>query len=140
MHFEIQNFKFEFRLKMTSFAEQYEVISESQVTSDGKVIKKIFKEGDGTVPNSGDKVSVHYRGTFESGDQFDCSYSRGPLEFNVGEGMVIKGWDLGVLSMSLGEKAQLIIHSDYGYGNKGYPPVIPAKATLLFDVELVSIN
>ena len=125
---------------MSSFADEYEVISESKVTSDGKVTKKIFEEGDGTKPKKGEQVSVHYRGTFENGDEFDCSYDREPLDFNVGEGQVIKGWDLGVLSMSVGEKAQLTIHSDYGYGNKGYPPVIPAKSTLLFDVYLVAIN
>ena len=125
---------------MSSFADDFEVISETNITTDGKVVKKIFKEGSGVKPKKGNPVSVHYRGTFESGDEFDCSYERGPLDFNVGTGMVIKGWDLGVLSMSVGEKAQLVIHSDYGYGNKGYPPVIPGKATLLFDVELVSIN
>ena len=125
---------------MSSFADTMEVIREEDVTGDGKVKKNVFEEGDGDLPNSGDKVHVHYRGTFEDGSEFDCSYKRDPLPFKVGAGQVIKGWDMGVATMKVGEKAQLVIHSDYGYGNRGYPPIIPAKATLLFDVELMKID
>eukprot|EP00345_Euplotes_harpa_P008562 CAMPEP_0168343198 /NCGR_PEP_ID=MMETSP0213-20121227/15911_1 /TAXON_ID=151035 /ORGANISM="Euplotes harpa, Strain FSP1.4" /LENGTH=125 /DNA_ID=CAMNT_0008350369 /DNA_START=33 /DNA_END=410 /DNA_ORIENTATION=- len=124
---------------MSTFASEYELQDEVKITSDGKVVKKIYVAGEGNKPNSGDEVEVHYRGTFENGTEFDCSYDREPLKFNVGEGMVIKGWDLGVLSMTVGEKSTLEIHSDYGYGNKGFPPVIPAKSKLFFDVELVNI-
>ena len=111
-----------------------------QLTKDGGVLKKIIKEGDGERPSKGDAVKVHYRGTLLDGTEFDCSYKRGPLDFKVGTGMVIKGWDLGILSMKVGEKATLTIKSEYGYGSKGSPPKIPGGATLVFDVELVSVG
>lgn len=100
-----------------------------------------MSDGDGDRPVTGDKVDVHYRGTLEDGTQFDSSYDRDePLSFNIGKGMVIKGWDLGIMSMKVGEKAQLVIKSEYGYGLRGSPPSIPGGATLIFDVELVKIH
>lgn len=91
-------------------------------------------------PQPGATVSVHYTGFFESGEIFDSSVERGqPLEFQVGKGMVIPGWDEGLQLLGKGEKARLIIPWQLGYGENGYGP-IPAKATLIFDVELVDFK
>lgn len=106
------------------------------------VTKEIIKPGDGkSFPKKGSKLSMHYTGTLTNGSKFDSSVDRGrPFEFQIGVGQVIKGWDEGVMQMSLGEKAKLTITPDYGYGDKGYPPVIPPKSTLIFEVELLKIN
>ncbi|RPB21594.1 putative FKBP-type peptidyl-prolyl isomerase [Terfezia boudieri ATCC MYA-4762] len=87
-------------------------------------------------------IEVHYRGTLESdGTQFDASYDRGqPFKFTLGQGRVIKGWDEGLLDMCIGEKRKLTIPYQYAYGEKGMPPVIPPKATLIFETELVAME
>ena len=102
---------------------------------------EILAQGSGdAVAKAGDMVTVHYTGTFEDGSVFDSSVSRGePFSFPLGAGMVIKGWDMGVEGMTVGEKRRLTIPYHLGYGEHGYGP-IPAKATLLFDVELISIQ
>lgn len=89
--------------------------------------------GDGkTFPKKGDLVTMHYIGTLESGSKFDSSRDRGtPFQTEIGVGRVIRGWDEGVPQLSLGEKATLTITGDYGYGARGYPPVIPPNATLI---------
>ncbi|NJN18717.1 MAG: FKBP-type peptidyl-prolyl cis-trans isomerase [Oscillochloris sp.] len=97
--------------------------------------------GTGPAPVPGDLVSVHYRGTLADGSEFDSSYSRGePFSFALGQGMVIPGWDEGIGLMKQGGKARLIIPPDLGYGARGFPPLIPANATLTFEVELVDIQ
>lgn len=90
--------------------------------------------------SSGDKVEVHYRGTLEAdGTEFDASYNRGkPLNFHVGKGQVIKGWDQGLLDMCIGEKRRLTIQPEWGYGSRGMGP-IPADSVLIFETELVGI-
>ncbi|KAH7283247.1 hypothetical protein KP509_35G067700 [Ceratopteris richardii] len=91
--------------------------------------------------HKGDTIKVHYRGTLVDGTEFDSSYSRGdPIEFKLGAGHVIKGWDQGLLGMCVGEKRKLKIPSKLGYGAQGSPPKIPGGATLIFDTELVSVN
>ena len=76
-------------------------------------------------------------GTLENGNKFDSSRDRGQhFEFKIGAGQVIKGWDEGVATMKVGEKAMLKCSPDYAYGARGYPPVIPPNATLNFEVEL----
>lgn len=103
--------------------------------------KEIVQEGSGPTPTAGQVVQVHYTGKLTDGTKFDSSHDRGqPLEFPVGKGMVIKGWDEGVLTMKVGEKAVLTCSPEYAYGQRGFPPVIPENATLVFDVELVGIN
>ncbi|KXZ45013.1 hypothetical protein GPECTOR_59g620 [Gonium pectorale] len=105
------------------------------------VEKKIEKAGDqATYPKPGQKVTVHYTGTLTNGKQFDSSRTRGqPFVFTIGRGQVIRGWDEGVATMSVGERAILTISPDYGYGAAGAAGVIPPNATLIFDVELLSV-
>jgi FKBP-type peptidyl-prolyl cis-trans isomerase len=91
-------------------------------------------------PSTGDKVTVHYTGYFTDGKIFDSSVERGqPFQFNVGKHMVIPGWDEGIALLHKGDKARLIIPYQLGYGEGGHGP-IPAKATLVFDVELIDIE
>jgi len=100
------------------------------------------KEGDGrTYPKKGQTAVVHYTGTLADGKQFDSSRNRDkPFKFEVGRNQVIKGWDEGVAQMSVGERAILTCTADYGYGERGYPGVIPPNATLTFDVELIALE
>lgn len=97
--------------------------------------------GSGDLARPGDVVDVHYRGTLANGTQFDSSYSRGqPLQFILGQGMVIAGWDEGISMMRKGGKARLIIPPQLAYGSRGAGGVIPPNATLTFEVELVEIR
>jgi len=107
------------------------------------VDKEILKEAPSDnwkKPKKGDEVSVHYVGTLQSdGSEFDSSRSRGqPFVFTLGKGQVIKGWDVGVASMKKGELAKFTLAPDFAYGDAGSPPKIPEKATLVFEVELLS--
>jgi len=100
--------------------------------------KLIRKKGDGELPTAGQTVRVHYVGTLEDGTEFDSSRARGtPFQFTLGIGQVILGWDLGVATMKPGERALLRCSSDYAYGDRGAGGVIPPKAQLNFDVELL---
>ncbi|XP_054779784.1 FK506-binding protein 2-like isoform X1 [Prosopis cineraria] len=91
--------------------------------------------------HKGDRVKVHYRGKLTDGTVFDSSFERdSPIEFELGTGQVIKGWDQGLLGMCLGEKRKLQIPAKLGYGEQGSPPTIPGGATLIFDTELVGVN
>jgi peptidylprolyl isomerase len=103
------------------------------------VVEEVKKKG--VFPQPGQKVFVHYTGYFEDGKVFDSSVERGsPLSFDLGKGMVIKGWDEGIALMKKGEKFRLLIPYTLGYGDKGYPGAIPPKANLIFDVELIDIQ
>jgi FKBP-type peptidyl-prolyl cis-trans isomerase FkpA len=97
--------------------------------------------GKGREAATGDTVSVHYTGTLMNGTKFDSSRDRKqPFEFKLGTGMVIKGWDQGVVGMKVGGKRKLTIPASLAYGEKGQPPTIPPNAPLKFDVELLSIK
>ena len=117
-----------------------------QMTTDSKTIKtdtglqyEIVKEGTGKTCAKGQKIKVHYTGTLTSGQTFDCSRKRGqPIEFTLGVGQVIKGWDEGVNGMKIGEQRKLTIPANLAYGERAIGS-IPANSTLLFDVELVDI-
>jgi FK506-binding protein 2 len=89
----------------------------------------------------GDVVKVHYTGSLTNGEQFDSSIPRGqPFSFKIGQGMVIQGWDSGLLSACVGEKRKLIIPPNLGYGEHGSPPKIPGNSVLIFDVEVIDIE
>jgi FKBP-type peptidyl-prolyl cis-trans isomerase len=97
--------------------------------------------GAGTEAQKGDIVDVHYTGWLKDGAKFDSSEDRGrPFTFNLGKGMVIKGWDEGVAGMKVGGKRKLIIPYELAYGENGRPPMIPPKAELTFDVELLKVR
>ena len=100
-----------------------------------------IEAGTGAQAMVGKSVSVHYTGKFQDGKVFDSSIPRGePLTFPLGRGNVIKGWDEGIALMKVGGKAQLIIPPNLAYGERGAGGVIPPNATLVFDVELVSVQ
>ena len=110
------------------------------ITKDGGIIKKMITAGEGECPEKGQEVTVNYEGRLEDGSVFDRSADHGePLKIRIGEGQVIEGWDQGIMAMKLGEKADLVIKSQYGYGDMGSPPKIPGGATLIFTVELIQI-
>lgn len=97
--------------------------------------------GNGAQAEAGKTVSVHYTGKFQDGRVFDSSIPRGePITFKLGAGNVIRGWDEGIALMKVGGKAQLIIPPALAYGERGAGGVIPPNATLIFDVELVSVS
>jgi FKBP-type peptidyl-prolyl cis-trans isomerase len=108
----------------------------------GLVVEEV-REGTGAVASKGKLISVHYRGRFPEGTEFDNSYDRGqPIEFLLGTGKVIKGWDLGLEGMKVGGKRRLTIPPELAYGARGTAPdkLIPPNATLVFDVELVGVK
>ncbi|WP_397446154.1 peptidylprolyl isomerase [Polaribacter sp. R77954] len=102
---------------------------------------KVLQKGDGKQATKGAKVSVHYKGQLLDGTVFDSSYKRKqPIDFNVGVGQVISGWDEGIQLLKVGDKARFVIPSNLAYGSAGAGGVIPPNATLIFDVELMDVK
>jgi peptidylprolyl isomerase len=120
-------------------APQAKIIS-TKTVGDMKI--EITKEGTGPAITNGQTASMLYTGKLADGTVFDSTASRGnqPFSFTLGAGQVISGWDQGIVGMKVGEERTLIIPADMAYGANGYPPVIPANATLTFDVTLVGIK
>jgi peptidylprolyl isomerase len=112
-----------------------------QTNGSGLMIEEV-KVGDGALATKGKTVSVHYTGTLTNGTKFDSSLDRGqPIQFLLGVGQVIKGWDQGIDGMKVGGKRKLTIPPELGYGARGTPGgPIPPNATLVFDVELVDVK
>jgi FKBP-type peptidyl-prolyl cis-trans isomerase FkpA len=99
------------------------------------------RQGSGEEAKAGNTVTVHYVGTLTDGKKFDSSRDRGEgFTFRLGAGQVIRGWDEGVAGMKVGGLRQLTIPPELGYGARGFPPVIPANATLVFEVELLEVR
>jgi hypothetical protein len=106
-----------------------------------ELVIETLTPGTGAEAKRGDNVTVHYVGTLTSGSKFDSSRDRGKgFSFPLGAGRVISGWDMGVAGMKVGELRKLTIPPHLGYGAGGFPPVIPANATLVFEVELLSVG
>ncbi|MFE1601368.1 FKBP-type peptidyl-prolyl cis-trans isomerase [Methylobacterium sp. ID0610] len=119
--------------------------SADYVTTPSGLQYKDTVAGTGAAPKAGQTVSVHYTGWLDDkgskGKKFDSSVDRGqPLNFAVGTGQVIKGWDEGLSTMKVGGKRTLVIPPDLGYGARGAGGVIPPNATLIFDVELLGVR
>ena len=109
-------------------------------TASGLVIEDLVV-GTGATAGAGQRVSVHYTGWLQNGNQFDSSKDRGQaFMFSLGRGEVIRGWDEGVNGMKVGGKRKLTIPPDLGYGARGAGGVIPPNATLLFEVELLAVR
>jgi len=103
---------------------------------------EILKQGTGTEAKTGNTVTVNYTGTLVDGTKFDSSLNPGrtPFEFTLGLDRVIRGWELGVLGMKVGEKRKLTIPPELGYGEQGAGELIPPNATLIFEVDLLGIK
>lgn len=130
-------------------AIMFYIFSLNKINSKNKIINfvdglrvEILREGSGIKVKNGDIVIVNYIGMLEDGTVFDSSYNRNkPFMFKLGSGMVIKGWEEGIVGMKVGEKRKLTIPPNLGYGVAGIPGgPIPPNSTLVFKVELLKIN
>ena len=129
------------RAKRESFLEAFVVYPQEKFDEKGSGLKvAVLREGSGNGLEKGQKLKVHYSGWLESGVRFDTSLKRNePFEFTLGSGQVIKGWEEGMAGIKPGERRQLIIPADLGYGNRGTGK-IPPGSTLIFMVEAVGIE
>lgn len=126
--------------KAVQAAEMEKLATGFETTTSG-LRYKLIQSGDGEKAEKGKTVSVHYKGQLPDGTVFDSSFKRNqPIDFQLGVGQVIPGWDEGISLLKVGDKARLVIPSDLGYGSAGAGGVIPPNATLVFDVELVAVK
>ena len=116
-------------------------VSAGFAKTDSGLRYKIIQEGNGKKPSKGATVSVHYKGQLLDGTEFDSSYKRKqPIDFAIGVGQVIAGWDEGIQLLKVGDKARMVIPSNLAYGSRGAGGVIPPNAPLIFDVELMDVK
>jgi FKBP-type peptidyl-prolyl cis-trans isomerase len=121
--------------------KQADVSALTPVTTASGLKYYVLAEGTGPAPTAGQTVAMHYAGWLQDGTLFDTSLKRGKeFTFPVGVGRVIKGWDEAVITMKVGERRQLHIPPELGYGERGAGGVIPPNATLVFDVELMGMK
>lgn len=121
--------------------EELNKISEGFDKTDSGLRYKIIQKGNGKKAEKGKTVAVHYKGSLIDGTEFDSSYKRKqPIEFQLGVGQVITGWDEGIQLLQVGDKARFVIPSHLAYGERGAGGVIPPSATLIFDVELMDVK
>ena len=114
-------------------------LSDGYSKTDSGLMYKFLDNKNSNKPSKGEKVKVHYKGMLLDGTVFDSSFKRNqPIEFTLGIGQVIKGWDEGISLLGVGDKASFIIPSDLAYGESGAGGVIPPNAPLIFEVELIS--
>lgn len=124
--------------------ERDEKITEAQMhaetSSQAKLVIEDIEPGNGLMAKEGDTVSVHYTGMFESGEVFDTSEApdRGPYQFTLGSGQVIEGWERGLPGMRVGGVRRLTVPPRFAYGESGFG-AIPSNATLIFEIELLSV-
>ena len=115
--------------------------SSAAITTPSGLTYLITKKGTGRQLKAGDTVILNYTGTLTNGMKFDSSHDRDrPLEFKLGAGRVIKGWDEGVAKLRVGDHAVLVIPGKLAYGPKGVPNVIPPDATLIFIIEVIDVK
>lgn len=132
--------KREAALKAESEAKMEQLAAGFQKTESG-LRYQFIQRGAGKKAENGKTVSVHYEGSLDNGKVFDSSYARKkPIEFRLGQGQVIEGWDEGIALLQVGDKARFVIPSDLAYGPSGAGGVIPPHATLIFDVELMDVK
>lgn len=129
---------------LSSEEKNQEQLAKEQEQKMKEILEKlkieVLKPGEGAEAKNDDLVTANYIGKLEDGAKFDSSFDRDqPFSFYLGAGQVIKGWDLGILGMKVGEKRRLTIPPELGYGETGAGP-IPPNATLIFEVELLKIN
>ena len=112
-----------------------------QDTTQPEVKIEILTEGVGEGAKAGNKVTVDYTGTLTDGTKFDSSIDRGqPFTLTLGQNSVIQGWELGLVGMKVGEKRKLTIPPELGYGSQAVGTAIPANSTLIFEIDMISIN
>ena len=127
--------------KAKKTAEEMKKLIKGSITTESGLAYFMIKEGEGAQATAGQTVSVHYTGKLADGTKFDSSHDRNaPIEFPLGQGRVIPGWDKGIALLKVGGKATFIIPPHLAYGDRGAGGVIPPNATLIFEVELMGIK